>query len=60
MTLTVWLFFIFGPTAVAAHQVVDNFPTLAACESFRANVQQMQEQFGVGRVSECLPRSVVK
>ena len=55
MMVTVWLFLIFG----TSHQVVDFFPTRADCEQFRANVQQMIDVQGVGRVSDCMPRNIV-
>jgi len=55
VAVTVWMFLIFG----ASHQAVDNFPSLTACEEFRTNVKQMIDEFGTGRVSECMPRSIV-
>ena len=55
-TITVWLFLIFG----ASHQAVDHFPSLEACEAFRGNVQQMIAEGMGGRVSDCMPRAVVR
>jgi len=62
MLSTVWLFLILGVTPLSQHQAIDNFPTHAACEAFRLNVQQMLEM-GAGpgsRVTECVPRMLVR
>lgn len=61
MLSTVWLFFILGVTPAAPHQVIDLFPTQAACEAFRLNVQQMLDMgLATGsRVTACLSRPFV-
>jgi hypothetical protein len=42
------------------HQAIDHFPTKAACDAFRTNVQQMLEMGAApgSRVTTCLVRSV--
>lgn len=61
MVMLVWVLFILGTGPAGNHQVIDNFPSKAACNVFRNNVQQMLDQVGASgsRVSECLSRSVL-
>jgi len=61
VTITVWFLVLLGPNLTSEHQIIDQFPTKAACDAFKRNLEQMLDQ-GVlpgARVTDCMPREVV-